>query len=160
MSPANPRRRTAPATASSSSAGACTRPRTSLLGRAECWPPSSSKKASRPARRRSRARRSGHARLFRRNSGRAHHFRVLFDLGLDEQPEFGGRAADGLQAEGRDPLPHLGVAKGNQHLALQLRDDFPRDRKSTRLNSSHSQISYAVFCLKKKKKLTRVGLRM
>src|SRR2546427_1881445 len=29
------------------------------------------------------------------------------------------------------------------------------DRKSTRLNSSHSQISYAVFCLKKKKKCTR-----
>src|SRR2546430_12712313 len=30
-----------------------------------------------------------------------------------------------------------------------------RDRKSTRLNSSHSQISYAVFCLKKKKKKSR-----
>src|SRR2546430_13712003 len=29
---------------------------------------------------------------------------------------------------------------------------LPGDRKSTRLNSSHSQISYAVFCLKKKKK--------
>src|SRR2546430_11852001 len=29
---------------------------------------------------------------------------------------------------------------------------FQADRKSTRLNSSHSQISYAVFCLKKKKK--------
>src|SRR5688572_32201337 len=29
------------------------------------------------------------------------------------------------------------------------------DRKSTRLNSSHSQISYAVFCLKKKKKRNR-----
>src|SRR5688572_32596302 len=29
---------------------------------------------------------------------------------------------------------------------------FSPDRKSTRLNSSHSQISYAVFCLKKKKK--------
>src|SRR2546430_9274045 len=28
--------------------------------------------------------------------------------------------------------------------------DAPQDRKSTRLNSSHSQISYAVFCLKKK----------
>src|SRR2546427_8537947 len=28
----------------------------------------------------------------------------------------------------------------------------PADRKSTRLNSSHSQISYAVFCLEKKKK--------
>src|SRR2546430_7232984 len=31
-------------------------------------------------------------------------------------------------------------------------DQAPLDRKSTRLNSSHSQISYAVFCLKKKKK--------
>src|SRR2546430_12996672 len=30
-----------------------------------------------------------------------------------------------------------------------------RDRKSTRLNSSHSQISYAVFCLKKKKQHTK-----
>src|SRR3712207_7915529 len=30
--------------------------------------------------------------------------------------------------------------------------DGPRDRKSTRLNSSHANISYAVFCLKKKKK--------
>src|SRR2546427_3138390 len=33
----------------------------------------------------------------------------------------------------------------------QLQDLADRDRKSTRLNSSHSQISYAVFCLKKKK---------
>src|SRR2546430_8392842 len=33
--------------------------------------------------------------------------------------------------------------------------DNPKDRKSTRLNSSHSQISYAVFCLKKKKKTTQ-----
>src|SRR2546427_7733347 len=32
------------------------------------------------------------------------------------------------------------------------------DRKSTRLNSSHSQISYAVFCLKKKKHLVEVEL--
>src|SRR2546430_5942907 len=37
----------------------------------------------------------------------------------------------------------LAIVK-NRHLAP--------DRKSTRLNSSHSQISYAVFCLKKKKK--------
>src|SRR2546430_13465660 len=34
----------------------------------------------------------------------------------------------------------------------EIGDGFIRDRKSTRLNSSHSQISYAVFCLKKKKK--------
>src|SRR2546430_12326977 len=32
----------------------------------------------------------------------------------------------------------------------------PEDRKSTRLNSSHSQISYAVFCLKKKKKVQHI----
>src|SRR2546427_10151472 len=31
-----------------------------------------------------------------------------------------------------------------------------QDRKSTRLNSSHSQISYAVFCLKKKKKMIKI----
>src|SRR2546427_5002859 len=35
----------------------------------------------------------------------------------------------------------------------KLTDVDELDRKSTRLNSSHSQISYAVFCLKKKKKL-------
>src|SRR2546427_2868909 len=34
---------------------------------------------------------------------------------------------------------------------LRRRSPVQRDRKSTRLNSSHSQISYAVFCLKKKK---------
>src|SRR2546427_4388397 len=34
---------------------------------------------------------------------------------------------------------------------FDLRGGPMRDRKSTRLNSSHSQISYAVFCLKKKK---------
>src|SRR3712207_7400263 len=33
-----------------------------------------------------------------------------------------------------------------------------RDRKSTRLNSSHANISYAVFCLKKKKKTSRDDL--
>src|SRR2546427_1022450 len=32
-----------------------------------------------------------------------------------------------------------------------------QDRKSTRLNSSHSQISYAVFCLKKKKKQKKIA---
>src|SRR5438552_7238413 len=38
-------------------------------------------------------------------------------------------------------------------LALDIRaEQFRQDRKSTRLNSSHQIISYAVFCLKKKKK--------
>src|SRR2546430_2812444 len=39
---------------------------------------------------------------------------------------------------------------------LQRRGGRGRDRKSTRLNSSHSQISYAVFCLKKKKNELRI----
>src|SRR3712207_7243034 len=35
-----------------------------------------------------------------------------------------------------------------------------RDRKSTRLNSSHANISYAVFCLKKKRPVTRRRIRL
>src|SRR2546421_6419730 len=48
----------------------------------------------------------------------------------------------------------LGAEPDREH-ALQRAPDARRvleDRKSTRLNSSHDQISYAVFCLKKKKK--------
>src|SRR2546430_5313555 len=55
--------------------------------------------------------------------------------------------------------PNNGIIIGADNVTLDLnyhRIDgdgaFP-DRKSTRLNSSHSQISYAVFCLKKKKQL-------
>src|SRR2546430_16794705 len=42
-------------------------------------------------------------------------------------------------------------------IGVELSGTGDEDRKSTRLNSSHSQISYAVFCLKKKKK--RILLR-
>src|SRR3712207_7684657 len=42
---------------------------------------------------------------------------------------------------------------------VDLRTVEPRDRKSTRLNSSHANISYAVFCLKKKKKTHETSLR-
>src|SRR5262245_64872502 len=41
---------------------------------------------------------------------------------------------------------------GDAHAALRGRRRPVEDRKSTRLNSSHLGISYAVFCLKKKKK--------
>src|SRR2546430_3459197 len=51
----------------------------------------------------------------------------------------------------------------NQHIFIGIRRGqkvidlcFDIDRKSTRLNSSHSQISYAVFCLKKKKTTTKI----
>src|SRR5256886_4783490 len=65
----------------------------------------------------------------------------------------GGRPAtdDLLQLlfRARDALEHaveLSVVEREDEI------DVAEDRKSTRLNSSHSQISYAVFCLKKKKK--------
>src|SRR5690606_10443522 len=45
-------------------------------------------------------------------------------------------------------LPRHALPAGD----LALRPALPRDRKSTRLNSSHVKISYAVFCLKKKNK--------
>src|SRR3712207_8640532 len=41
----------------------------------------------------------------------------------------------------------------NGQRAQHKRRGPPADRKSTRLNSSHANISYAVFCLKKKKKI-------
>src|SRR5256885_16860035 len=48
---------------------------------------------------------------------------------------------------------HLAVSRAGVKAARAFRDDLRAgDRKSTRLNSSHLVISYAVFCLKKKKK--------
>src|SRR2546430_12438791 len=44
--------------------------------------------------------------------------------------------------------------RGVQHRSHEGRQ-IAQDRKSTRLNSSHSQISYAVFCLKKKRHSTK-----
>src|SRR2546430_9096490 len=55
-------------------------------------------------------------------------------------------------------LDHLFRAAHGVHVAKVFKPandkwfEKHKDRKSTRLNSSHSQISYAVFCLKKKKK--------
>src|SRR2546430_7666026 len=59
----------------------------------------------------------------------------------------------------RDSGAQDGVIGGAFTFLAQARTGQPneRDRKSTRLNSSHSQISYAVFCLKKKTRLRRAG---
>src|SRR5688572_33209445 len=67
---------------------------------------------------------------------------------------------DALPISVRAPAPRRPRAARPRRAtpAAALRSRFeptgvpPTDRKSTRLNSSHSQISYAVFCLKKKKK--------
>src|SRR3712207_7871592 len=67
----------------------------------------------------------------------------------------GGGAGGGPGVRGRRRLrlqPHPHPA-GTVHRAAQTAQEevAPGDRKSTRLNSSHANISYAVFCLKKKK---------
>src|SRR3712207_6942421 len=51
-----------------------------------------------------------------------------------------------------DVTEKLAEARKQQRLATL----YAEDRKSTRLNSSHANISYAVFCLKKKKKITYI----
>src|SRR5256884_1008599 len=50
-----------------------------------------------------------------------------------------------------DPPDRRSAAAGENHCGEGLQSRQTRDRKSTRLNSSHGYISYAVFCLKKKK---------
>src|SRR3712207_8578059 len=56
--------------------------------------------------------------------------------------------------EGAQPAAPLTLLAGERaRLRIGLHARRSLDRKSTRLNSSHANISYAVFCLKKKKKL-------
>src|SRR3712207_2079545 len=84
---------------------------------------------------------------------------------LRPRPEDGPRPQEGVGADAR-PLPHLRappyrmpherpVAYRRIQAVCRRADDavgtYLRDRKSTRLNSSHANISYAVFCFKKKK---------
>src|SRR2546427_4395513 len=80
---------------------------------------------------------------------------LLYDKHFKEQSELVDSLAERIQMLGgvsiamahdvaeTTLIPRL--PRGRQEVPVQL------DRKSTRLNSSHSQISYAVFCLKKKK---------
>src|SRR2546430_3710389 len=82
--------------------------------------------------------------LFRSRANRLRVGHPLLNLGIRER----GVGANGPIVDER--------ATGDDNRAAPDRDvgvaEPPiRDRKSTRLNSSHSQISYAVFCLKKKK---------
>src|SRR3712207_7366394 len=60
-----------------------------------------------------------------------------------------------VDAETRPWSLVLKIAPAPQPHDDPLAWDAPRDRKSTRLNSSHANISYAVFCLKKKKTTSR-----
>src|SRR2546427_6633421 len=75
-------------------------------------------------------------------------FRSRLEVGL----ALGGTAGH-FHRDGHEAAVELDVAAdraANETLPVGGRRRFVLDRKSTRLNSSHSQISYAVFCLKKK----------
>src|SRR5690349_21979168 len=75
---------------------------------------------------------------------------LLPDADPFEAAREGGRARRGLRSRGGGRHPRRrGEARGARRHPADLGD---QDRKSTRLNSSHVEISYAVFCLKKKKK--------
>src|SRR5689334_23511101 len=83
-------------------------------------------------------------------------YTTLFRSG-DEPQRRRQIAGDRERRAGRGELGGAQPAPGQQRRGLAIvaqattdRDDLVEDRKSTRLNSSHSSISYAVFCLKKK----------
>src|SRR5207248_4024968 len=86
------------------------------------------------------------------------------DVSLSQREAFDGLVVP-LSVPVRITCPHCGgrgetwtetchLCRGTGHAICQ---HSVRDRKSTRLNSSHRTISYAVFCLKKKKKLAGPG---
>src|SRR5689334_24516350 len=79
--------------------------------------------------------------LFR--SGKSRYDALLIDVHLDAAHS-GFDLWDALRMEGRGLERRIVFTTGDSISART------RDRKSTRLNSSHSSISYAVFCLKKK----------
>src|SRR3712207_7908165 len=72
------------------------------------------------------------------------------DQDAQRQPRVVGRRARAAiaPAHGREVEPV-------DHLDHEPRQVLLRDRKSTRLNSSHANISYAVFCLKKKNSIDK-----
>src|SRR5437762_10702740 len=73
--------------------------------------------------------------------------------GLHVERRRGYAERDGARQHGAVPGGRVaGVGLTDVRRVARLQDELARDRKSTRLNSSHRCISYAVFCLKKKTK--------
>src|SRR5438105_5220067 len=82
----------------------------------------------------------------------------IYTLSLhDALPIFPGRAPGARPRAMRPPVARTCTQRGGRRSGRFLGTGVRRDpdRKSTRLNSSHEWISYAVFCLKKKKKKIR-----
>src|SRR2546430_7071181 len=84
-------------------------------------------------------------------------FRSLVDVAPDEANTVQAQLAsrETFARYGLDWPAYLAGVQVRTLRALDGRQMLKLDRKSTRLNSSHSQISYAVFCLKKKKRIHR-----
>src|SRR5690349_22255935 len=82
-------------------------------------------------------------------------YTTLFRSGDSVQPEQSLITVESDKATMEIPSPEAGKVK---ELRVKVGDKVSqgRDRKSTRLNSSHVEISYAVFCLKKKKKKRKI----
>src|SRR3712207_7671714 len=80
----------------------------------------------------------------------------IYTLSLhDALPISAGGGAGGTPAAGHRPAPGRTDLRCDRGAGGAEPGRGVRDRKSTRLNSSHANISYAVFCLKKKKTTNR-----
>src|SRR3712207_8097395 len=78
--------------------------------------------------------------------------------GESRRDRHGGDEADRADEGGDDLLGDQLQRRSLQEAELGAAEDQQQDRKSTRLNSSHANISYAVFCLKKKKTLSYISI--
>src|SRR5688572_31884801 len=82
-------------------------------------------------------------------------YTTLFRSGEQVRLVGGRRHADSMARPPGARPSSSSPAPSSERPVLARKTSSSEDRKSTRLNSSHSQISYAVFCLKKKKKETK-----
>src|SRR5688572_1280830 len=82
-------------------------------------------------------------------------FKVMIGGGLGANPTLAQLAYEFLEEDQVIPLAEAVLrvfdryGERNRRMKARMKFLLNEDRKSTRLNSSHSQISYAVFCLKK-----------
>src|SRR3712207_8916471 len=81
-------------------------------------------------------------------------YTTLFRSRSEQEVEAADKGVEGWIKENPDDVRVVAASERPPKTGARARDPerrASRDRKSTRLNSSHANISYAVFCLKKKK---------
>src|SRR2546430_11015819 len=98
--------------------------------------------------------------LFARGYEAKERQRIFAHMGMNQKGNFGVQFSQRRVSRKRHLHEITDAAHVHEHLVRSFfgEPSAQLDRKSTRLNSSHSQISYAVFCLKKKK-ITHVNIR-